>query len=231
MRFLVTGGAGFIGSNAAHRFREMGHEVVVYDNFSRSASALQPGLARGAPAEIRFIAGDVRDAEPCGRLCAEPFDVILHLAAPGGRDDLDRGPAPTTRSTPWAPFGCSRRSAGVTRARRRRLPLLIYASTNKVYGHLSMGRDDPRRALATSFQSPGRSLARRSRSSFESRTAAPRAAGTSTSWTTTAASACRRWRCASPASTVPGSSAYEDQGWVAWFVTRRRLRAADHVLR
>lgn len=38
MRFLITGGAGFIGSNAGGQLLERGHEVVIFDNLSRPGS-------------------------------------------------------------------------------------------------------------------------------------------------------------------------------------------------
>ena len=36
MKVLITGGAGFIGSNAARHFSEKGHDVHIYDNFTRA---------------------------------------------------------------------------------------------------------------------------------------------------------------------------------------------------
>ena len=62
MRFLITGGAGFIGSNAADRLRAAGHDVVVFDNFSRAASAFNRAWLESRQTGIRFVQGDVRDA-------------------------------------------------------------------------------------------------------------------------------------------------------------------------
>ena len=84
MRFLITGGAGFIGSNAAHKLRSLRHEVVVFDNFSRSASRFNREWlerAGGSAPSIRFIEGDVRDSEALRAALADPYDVVLHLAA------------------------------------------------------------------------------------------------------------------------------------------------------
>ena len=44
-KWIVTGGAGFIGCHAASRFHRAGHHVVVVDNLSRSGGRREPGLA------------------------------------------------------------------------------------------------------------------------------------------------------------------------------------------
>ena len=76
MRALVTGGAGFIGSNVAGLLLERGHEVVVYDDLSS-------GYRENLPAAVAFHQGDVRDAEAV-RLAADGCSAILHLAASVG---------------------------------------------------------------------------------------------------------------------------------------------------
>jgi CDP-paratose 2-epimerase len=139
MRFLITGGAGFIGSNAAHRFREAGHDVVVFDNFSRAASRFNRAWLEGAHPEIRFIEGDVRDADALRAALADPYDAVLHLAGQVAVTTSILDPVADYEINALGSFRLleelRRRHAGAP----DRAPLLIYASTNKVYGHLSMG--------------------------------------------------------------------------------------------
>ena len=75
-RALVTGGAGFIGSNIADLLLEQGHAVVVLDDLSS-------GYAQNLRSESEFIRGDVRDSEAVRR-AAEGCGVIFHLAASVG---------------------------------------------------------------------------------------------------------------------------------------------------
>jgi UDP-glucose 4-epimerase len=79
MRCLVTGGAGFIGSNLVDALLARGDEVTVVDNLSTGRiSNLEPGLAAGA--ELSEM--DIRDGEALSRLAAERRpEAIFHLAA------------------------------------------------------------------------------------------------------------------------------------------------------
>ena len=78
MKTLVTGGAGFIGSNIVRLLRAEGHEVVVLDNLlSGYLTNLEPFP------EVEFVEGDVRDAGTVAR-CAAGAEVIFHLAASVG---------------------------------------------------------------------------------------------------------------------------------------------------
>ena len=139
MRFLITGGAGFIGSNAARRFRELGHDVVVFDSFARAASRFNRAWLEGVHPEIRFLEGDVRDAAALSAALAEPFDVVLHLAGQVAVTTSIVDPVTDHDINALGTFKLleelRRRHAGAP----EKAPLLIYASTNKVYGHLSMG--------------------------------------------------------------------------------------------
>ena len=69
---LVTGGAGFIGSNLARRLVNEGHRVTVLDRFSR-------GKAERLPAEVETVKGDIRDKAAVLRAGLE-CDTIWHLA-------------------------------------------------------------------------------------------------------------------------------------------------------
>jgi CDP-paratose 2-epimerase len=78
MRILITGGAGFVGSNLAIAFRERlpGAEIVCMDNLYRRGSKLNVPRLEGAG--VRFHAGDVRDEKsfPAG-----PFDFLIECSA------------------------------------------------------------------------------------------------------------------------------------------------------
>jgi UDP-glucose 4-epimerase len=70
-KYLVTGGAGYVGSVVAQHLLEAGHEVVVLDN-------LTTGFREGVPAGASFVEGDIRDA---AKWLDSSFDGVLHFAA------------------------------------------------------------------------------------------------------------------------------------------------------
>jgi len=76
IRTLVTGGAGFIGSNIVELLLQHNHAVVVLDDLSS-------GYADNVPPQAQFIQADVRDGEAV-RAAAEGCHVIFHLAASVG---------------------------------------------------------------------------------------------------------------------------------------------------
>jgi len=77
MKALITGGAGFIGSNIAALLLERGHEVTVLDNLMSGYEENLTGLS------VSFVRGDVRDAEAL-KTVTSGVDVIFHLAASVG---------------------------------------------------------------------------------------------------------------------------------------------------
>lgn len=75
MKYLVTGGAGFVGSHLAQALVDTGHEVVVLDNLSTGHRAAVP---QGA----QFLQVDLADAEATDRAVASgQWDAVLHFAA------------------------------------------------------------------------------------------------------------------------------------------------------
>ena len=74
-RFLVTGGAGYVGSHAVLALTEAGHEAVVFDN-------LRQGHAQTLGAGVRLVIGDLADPEAVNALLADgKWDGVLHFAA------------------------------------------------------------------------------------------------------------------------------------------------------
>ncbi|MFD9910538.1 UDP-glucose 4-epimerase GalE [Streptomyces sp. NPDC059063] len=70
-KYLVTGGAGYVGSVVAQHLVEAGHEVTVLDNLST-------GFREGVPAGAAFIEGDIRDA---AKWLDRSYAAVLHFAA------------------------------------------------------------------------------------------------------------------------------------------------------
>lgn len=73
--YLVTGGAGFIGTNIVKELLAQGHSVTVIDNYAagKKEDRMQPGAA--------YFEGDIRKPEDLDTVCANGFDGIFHLAA------------------------------------------------------------------------------------------------------------------------------------------------------
>ncbi len=78
MKALVSGGAGFIGSNIARLLLQEGHKVVVLDNLSSGYRGNLEGLK-----SVEFFEGDIRDADSVAKAIAG-IEVVFHLAASVG---------------------------------------------------------------------------------------------------------------------------------------------------
>jgi CDP-paratose 2-epimerase len=129
---LITGGAGFIGSNLADRLASEGHQVVVYDALSRAGVERNLGWLKQQHAHrIIGIVGDVRDEDQLVRAAAD-VKAVFHLAA--------QVAVTTSLVDPREDFEINVRGTvnllDAVRVRREAVPV-IFASTNKVYGDLA----------------------------------------------------------------------------------------------
>ena len=123
MKVLITGGAGFIGSNLAKRLVEDGHSVVVLDSLLRGNK-----LDKETYSQIEFIKGDVRDLQTVNQ-ASKNCDLIFHFAAVLGVDIVADNPVETmyvevigTRNVVEAAF-------------LNNVKKIMYASTSGIYGH------------------------------------------------------------------------------------------------
>jgi UDP-glucose 4-epimerase len=119
--FLVTGGAGYIGSNIARHLVTLGHEVTVLDNLEHGS--------RGAIPDCRLVRADVRNERRLVRLMTErPVDGIIHLAARKSVEESVADPAAYFDTNVVGTLVLARVavSAGV--------PWIVFSSTAAVYG-------------------------------------------------------------------------------------------------
>ena len=121
--YLVTGGAGFIGSNLVRALLDAGHAVRVLDNF---ATGKRENLAE-INHRIELIEGDIRQPATCRSACAD-MEVVLHQAALASVPSSVQDPATSnainvdgTLNMLWA--------AQKAKARR-----FVFASSSAVYG-------------------------------------------------------------------------------------------------
>jgi CDP-paratose 2-epimerase len=130
MNILITGGAGFIGANYVACLLRRGEQVTIYDNLSRAGNQRNLDWLRAefGPASFTLIEADIREADRLVQAAATA-DVIVHLAA--------QVAVTTSVTNPRDDFECNALGTfNVLEAARLspRKPLVLYASTNKVYG-------------------------------------------------------------------------------------------------
>jgi CDP-paratose 2-epimerase len=129
---LVTGGAGFIGSNLADRLAREGHDVIVYDALARAGVERNLAWLRETHgAKIDFVEADIRDHETLGDHAARA-SAVFHLAA--------QVAVTTSLADPRDDFTINiAGTLNLLEGLRTRAPdtPLVFASTNKVYGDLS----------------------------------------------------------------------------------------------
>ena len=123
--FLVTGGAGFIGSNLCEAILKLGYKVRCLDDLSTGKQS-NVDMFRDNP-KFEFIKGDIKDLDTCMKAC-EGVDYVLNQAAWGS----------VPRSIEMPLFYCANNIMGTLNmleaARQNKVKKFVYASSSSVYG-------------------------------------------------------------------------------------------------
>ncbi len=131
---LVTGGAGFIGSNFVHyAVANTDHTVTVLDALTYAGN--RASLAGLPEDRVRFVHGDITDAELVDRLTAEA-DAVVHYAAESHNDNSLHSPRPFLDTNIIGTYT-------LLEAARKHETRFHHISTDEVYGDLEL--DDPER--------------------------------------------------------------------------------------
>jgi len=131
MKYLVTGGCGFLGSNLASEVLKMGKELVVFDSLYRLGSNANLDWLRGQGA-FRFVHGDIRNREDTERVISEERpDAIFHVAGQVAMTTSLQNPRLDFEVNALGTFN-------LLEAVRKwsSESVVVYSSTNKVYGNL-----------------------------------------------------------------------------------------------
>ena len=147
-RVLVTGGAGFIGSNFVHYLVAKTDAVVtVLDKLTYAAS--RESLASLPADRVRLVVGDIADAGLVERLVGE-HDVVVNYAAESHNDNSLHDPSPFIHTNVVGTFT-------LLEAVRRHGVRFHHVSTDEVYGDLPLadpGQDDPARFTEATAYNP-----------------------------------------------------------------------------
>jgi CDP-paratose 2-epimerase len=135
MKVFITGGAGFIGCNAAARFIRAGHDVTLYDNLSRPGTASNLRWLRGL-GSFRLVKGDVREPKRLQRSVAaiKGLRAVLHYAGQVAVTTSVTDPRTDFEINALGTFNVLEAVRHASAGLRGRKPALLFASTNKVYG-------------------------------------------------------------------------------------------------
>lgn len=131
-RWLVTGAAGFIGSNIVEALLRLGQRVRALDNFAtghrRNLDEVRAAVGEASWSRFEFVEGDIRDPETCRGACRD-VDLILHQAALGSVPRSIEDPI-TTNAVNVSGFvnmlDAARREGGDVR--------FVYAASSSTYG-------------------------------------------------------------------------------------------------
>jgi CDP-paratose 2-epimerase len=129
-RILITGGAGFIGSNLVNQLLDQGHDITIFDNLSRSGCDRNIEWLRKThgPESFQLVTANLTDFEMLQQ-SAEGVDRIYHLAGQVAVTTSVKNPRQDFMDNALGTFNAleAARLAGND-------PIFIYTSTNKVYG-------------------------------------------------------------------------------------------------
>jgi nucleoside-diphosphate-sugar epimerase len=146
VRYLITGGAGFIGSHLAEALVARGDQVVLLDDLSTGQLSNIERLIAERPAHARFVQGTALDPWMMGKLAAE-VDAVFHLAASVG-----------VHLVVARPLDCMvnnvRGTEVVLEAAAAHGRKVLFASTSEIYGKNAAGplREDADRILGSTLK-------------------------------------------------------------------------------
>jgi CDP-paratose 2-epimerase len=134
MKTLITGGAGFIGTNTADRLLGEGHEVIIVDDLSRRGSERNLEWLRERHGDFAFHQIDIRKFDALRKVFQDhrTLDLVLHFAA--------QVAVTSSVTDPRTDFEINALGTLNVLEAVRELgthPAVLYTSTNKVYGALS----------------------------------------------------------------------------------------------
>ena len=122
MKYLITGGAGFIGSHLAEKLIARGDQVVIFDNLSTGSASNLSGVKE----KIKFEQGDILDKVVIDKLVAES-DYVVHLAAALGVFNIVNKPLESLKTN------LQGSEVVLEACDKHRKPVLV-ASTSEIYG-------------------------------------------------------------------------------------------------
>lgn len=131
MKYLITGGCGFLGSNLANEILLRGDELVIFDNTSRTGTQKNLEWLKSV-GSFTFVHGDIRNANDVDRLIQiQKPDVVFHLAGQVTMTGSITDPRKDFETNALGTFN-------VLESIRKHSPscAVLYSSTNKVYGDL-----------------------------------------------------------------------------------------------
>lgn len=213
MKILITGGAGFIGCNAAARYIKRGDEVVVLDNLSRRGTHLNLQWLKTL-GKFEFVEGDIRDYGLLKGVCSREkgINAILHLAAQVAVTTSVTDPRNDFEVNALGTFNVLEaiRESGVS-------PAVIFSSTNKVYGNLE---DMPVREGESRYQFEGEKRAVSEDQPLDFHSPYGCSKGAADQYVRDYARIYGLKTVVMRQSCIYGPRQFgiEDQGWVAWFI-------------
>ena len=122
MKYLITGGAGFIGSHIAEKLNARGDQVIVFDNLSTGSASNLSGII----GKIKFQQGNILDKEAIDKLVSES-DYVVHLAAALGVLNIVNKPLESLKTNLQG-------SEIVLEACDKYRKTVLVASTSEIYG-------------------------------------------------------------------------------------------------
>lgn len=127
MKILITGGAGFIGSNLCDHFLQQGHTVRCLDNFATGKPANVIPLLAAHPEHFELIVGDIRNIDDC-RKAVDGIEYVLHEAALGSVPRSIKDPITTNEVNILGFLNM------LVASRDAKIKRFVYAASSSTYG-------------------------------------------------------------------------------------------------